>query len=196
MTNDFLINIWNNVVIAVLFFLPAYIANMSPVILWRTGLWKSLRVPIDCGKTWRGHRVFGANKTYFGLITAVAGGAVGGILTFMIWGAISGGDVLWGALTGAILGFGAILGDLLESFFKRRLKIRPSDPLPFWDQVDFVLGSWVMFHFFNVFFHLSENFSFLDVSVWILIVGLILTPGLHLMANLVAYKLHWKDVWW
>jgi hypothetical protein len=43
------------------FFVPAYLANMSPVLV--KGRWKRLAVPIDGGRTWRGCRIPGDHYT-------------------------------------------------------------------------------------------------------------------------------------
>lgn len=189
-------NVWQSVVEAMLFFIPAYIANMAPVILWRTSWWKRIRGPVDFGYKIYGERLFGAHKTYFGLITAVLGGIFGGVLVFSILGNTMFDSLLIGGLLGGVLGFGAILGDLIKSFVKRRIKIKPGQPWLFWDQIDFILGAWVAYEMLSWSDLLGKSYSYLNVSIWTLLIGIVLTPILHLTANVVAFKLKWKDVWW
>ena len=56
--------------------IPAYIANMMPIVAARYKWLPFLDAPIDGGATLRGKRVFGANKTWRGL---VVGGVFGGL---------------------------------------------------------------------------------------------------------------------
>jgi CDP-2,3-bis-(O-geranylgeranyl)-sn-glycerol synthase len=39
------------------------------------------------------------------------------------------------------MGSGAILGDLIKSFFKRRIGIKPGEKWIFFDQVDYAIGA-------------------------------------------------------
>lgn len=211
MENNVLSSLPEIIVTTLIFFFPAFLANMAPVVLWRTKLWKKARKPVDLGKTLMGERVFGENKTFFGLIAATIGGAFGAmvVLVFLtvygnfiqfiyqvatFWDFII--MLLCFGLIGAWMGFGAIMGDLLKSFIKRRIKIKPGQPLIFWDQVDFVIGAWVAYWLLYLTGILSNLKEVFDFSVWLLIAGMLITPLLHLTANIVAYKLKWKDVWW
>jgi hypothetical protein len=93
-------------------------------------------VPLDGGKTLRGRRVFGANKTWKGFVVMVP--AVGiafwvlangmawlrpSVLAYL-WPLSPGGYFLLGCWTG--LGF--MLGELPNSFMKRQLDISPGMP--------------------------------------------------------------------
>lgn len=129
------------------FLVPAGFANMAPVIGKK--LLPQLAKPVDCGKSWRGKRIFGANKTWRGFI----------------FGAIVGIGMLWlqqylyqfsffqsislvnypetSVFLGFWLGVGALMGDSIESFFKRRVNIAPGQPwIPF-DQIDDAIGAMV-----------------------------------------------------
>ena len=89
-------------------------------------------IPVDCGRTWRGKRIFGANKTLRGFMVmppAAAG-------TFALLASISSTHhALFGRLwqleprSYAFLGFAAgagfMAGELPNSFIKRRLGIEP-----------------------------------------------------------------------
>lgn len=89
------------------------------------------RAPLDFGATWRGRRVFGANKTWRGAVVMI-----GGCAAFAVVYAWLDARVLhlptaipfaarhpfaWGAL----LGLGYIVGELPNSFLKRQLDIAP-----------------------------------------------------------------------
>ena len=51
------------------FFMPAYLANMSPVLVSRW--FSALAVPIDGGKTLWGKRILGDHKTWRGLLAGM-----------------------------------------------------------------------------------------------------------------------------
>ena len=96
-------------------YLPAYIANATPVVLSGDG-------PLDKGKNWvDGKPLFGNHKTLRGTISGLAAG-------FLI-GLIQGSP-----LKAALLSIGAIGGDLIVSFFKRRANLKPGALLPIADQ--------------------------------------------------------------
>lgn len=89
------------------------------------------RAPLDFGLTWRGHRLFGANKTWRGAVVMIGGCAVAALLVDAL-------DEHWlhcpeaipyaaqhPARWGALLGLGYILGELPNSFLKRQFDIAP-----------------------------------------------------------------------
>ncbi len=189
-------------------FLPAYVANMSPV--FTAKLLPKWSAPIDGGRTLEdGGRMLGDGKTWRGL----AGGAVtGGIASTLIaLGAGPGstaffagwdfgygdGSPLWAIfLFGAFVGFMALTGDAVESYFKRRTgRARGAPWIPF-DQLDFVAfgligmalaspllaSGWIV------------EMVFLD---WIVLATLLIgTVALHLLVNRVGYWLKLKEVPW
>lgn len=128
---------------ALLLFIPAYIANAAPPILAHTPGLRGWDAPIDFGKTFRGRRIFGKNKTWRGMI----GGTILAGLFFLAHQA-AGYPMITQALPwyyGFLLGFGAIfVGDCGESFIKRQAGIDPGKPFIPWDQTDFVLGAMIM----------------------------------------------------
>ncbi|HPU94727.1 MAG TPA: CDP-archaeol synthase, partial [Candidatus Gracilibacteria bacterium] len=75
-------------------------------------------------------------------------------------------------------------GDSVKSFVKRRVGIAPGKPFHVFDQVDYVIGSLV--------FALIAVALPLDV----LLAAMIISPVLPIVANLIAYYLGWKKVWW
>jgi CDP-2,3-bis-(O-geranylgeranyl)-sn-glycerol synthase len=88
------------------------------------------------------------------------------------------------------LALGAMLGDLTKSFFKRRLRMERGAPLPVFDQLDFVIGAWVLTY---VFF---SGWFTLNFTLPIMVVVLILSPLLHLAVNFIGFKLGKKKEPW
>lgn len=118
---------------------------------WLSGL---RRAPLDFGVSWRGQRLFGANKTWRGALVMVVGTAVACLLlewSNARWLHVS-NPVPLGAthplLWGGLLGAGYILGELPNSFLKRQLGIAPGAAgqgalgALFWvvDQLDSLIG--------------------------------------------------------
>jgi CDP-2,3-bis-(O-geranylgeranyl)-sn-glycerol synthase len=137
----------HDVVQTLYFFLPAYFANMAPVLVQGQFVW--LDRPLDGGRVFRGERLLGAHKTWRGLVAGVAFGlapfAVQRIVYDLGWlrplAAIEyGATSLW---LGFLLGLGALVGDAVKSFFKRRLALPPGAPWVGFDQLDFLVGAYV-----------------------------------------------------
>jgi len=122
--------------------LPAYFANMAPVIV--KNRFKKLAVPVDFGKN-----IFGNNKTFRGLFFGVLFAIVIVYFQFLLYGLGFFGNLSfidysnW-LVVGFLFGFGALVGDLAESFVKRRLNIGPGQRFVPWDQLDFVFGALVL----------------------------------------------------
>ncbi len=157
---------------AAYFFLPAYIANMTPVLLKKVNL---ANKPIN-------KKLFGQNKTWRGLL----GGTLAGVIIFLIQKILHqhGFKLLslieyrdFSLILGLFLGLGAILGDLVESYYKRKRGIKPGKPWLFWDQLDFVIGAFVLASFVYI------------PPIEIVIVLFILSPILHIATNYLGYLL-------
>ena len=128
------------------FFVPAYLANMSPVLVqkWFT----SLAVPMDGGRTFRGRRILGDHKTWRGLLAGVAVGSV--VLALQILaheaGFMRGVALLDYAQCslwlGVLMGLGTGIGDAVKSFFKRQIGIAPGASWIGFDQLDFFVGAY------------------------------------------------------
>jgi CDP-2,3-bis-(O-geranylgeranyl)-sn-glycerol synthase len=189
-------NIGNMTILLILlqafyFALPAYLANMSPVIIDKLGWLKFLKKPVDGGRLWRGQPILGQGKTWRGLIAGVltaicAAGLQKYLFQFPAFQNISVVDfsrinfILFGALSGS----GALLGDLIKSFFKRRIAIASGKSWPIFDQWDFVLG-FILFTYFLV-----------RPDIKIILSVFLITLLLHPLANIVGYLLKIKKVWW
>lgn len=156
--------------------LPAYVANMCPVLFGKIPL---LGSPIH-------EKLFGAHKTYRGFIA----GFIGALAVLAIQQQVQTDYALLDYqqinifLYAFLFGIGALAGDAIKSFFKRRLKIKPGRPWFPFDQLDFVLGAYLFL--LPVYIIPWQN----------LLAILILTPALHFLTNLIGYALKLKKVWW
>jgi CDP-2,3-bis-(O-geranylgeranyl)-sn-glycerol synthase len=118
--------------------LPAFVANMAPVVAQHIRALDVLAHPIDGGRMWRGTRILGSHKTWRGVLVAILAGGItaalaGGIATSSLPVALS------GFLFGMYAGFLAIGGDALKSIIKRRLGRESGKPWLPWDQTDYML---------------------------------------------------------
>lgn len=170
--NTDIINIID-VLYVIYFMLPAYMANIS-------GLVFGGGKPLDMGTTFAdGRRLIGDGVTWRG----TAAGTFVGLVVGIIQGLLS-GSIITGAITGLLLGFGALMGDAAGSFIKRRLKIDRGRPAPILDQLDFVFGALILVSPIVV--------PPIDYIILIMLITLVL----HLSANIIAYLLGMKDVWY
>lgn len=173
---------------ALLFFLPAGIANMGPVLANKIPVLNQFKTPIDFGKNWRGSRIFGDNKTWRGLLF---GALLGGLTALVTYAAL---PELYSSVTtkvqltnisvfsvGVLLGAGALLGDALESFFKRRAGVKPGDSWFPFDQIDYVIGGLL---FVSPLVRLTPSQG---GTIFILYFGL------HLLTAYLGYKIGLKD---
>ena len=169
----------NDYIAAILFFAPAGLSNMTPVAASMLPVLKRWNTPLDFGKTWRGERIFGANKTWRGL---VAGTLVGGVSAIIIgW---LNPNVLGPYnqfLAGLLLGFGALAGDAIESFFKRQLKIAPGKTWFPFDQIDYIIGGLLAVRLVA------------PIPLWVVGTAFFVYFVLHLIVVYVFYKLGVRD---
>lgn len=159
----------------------------APVL--RFDLFPSLARPLDGGATYRGRRLFGANKTWRGAL-AMAAGVVAATLLLSPWASY------WSRLPpeiqaagplpfGLLLGLGTVLGELPNSFLKRQLDIEPGGHrgsatgllLAVLDQGDFVFGAWAL---------LAPIWLMSPAEVAIAFVAVVLV---HLVVNVIGYAL-------
>ena len=119
----------NDLLFAIWFFLPAGVANVTPIFVGNWKLLKQYNKPIDMGITFRGKRIFGDNKTIYGTLIGILAGVLATILLQQT------------LILGLLLSIGALGGDLVKSFFKRQLNI-PSGKTWFpFDQLDYIFGA-------------------------------------------------------
>jgi CDP-2,3-bis-(O-geranylgeranyl)-sn-glycerol synthase len=132
------------------FFLPAAAANGVPVLAALVPGLKHFSAPLDAGRTFRGKRIFGKNKSWRGLIAGMISATI--VLGLQQLVTMHSSALLHltdeinyvhlpTLLLGPALGAGALLGDAVESFFKRQLDIEPGTSWFPFDQTDFIIGA-------------------------------------------------------
>jgi hypothetical protein len=121
---------------------PVALTGIAHMVVVKANLLAPLARPIDAGRTLWGQPVFGANKTWRGVVFMVLCAAALGALQGALlagWARERGleafqlavndgswlGGVLGYALLNAVFGFGYALGELPNSFVKRRLAFAP-----------------------------------------------------------------------
>lgn len=173
--------------------IPAYFANGSALVFGGG-------TPIDFSKNaWDGRRITGDGCTWRGLIGGgllgmIVGGLQGilanhGIVSYLFNISSSqitlfSGNIVKGLLIGLLLGFGALIGDVIGSFIKRRLNFERGKPVPLLDQLDFVIVALIFVSLI------------ISVPVESIVIILVLSVFFHLGANMFAYAIHLKDVWY
>ena len=174
-------------VTAVWLMLPAYIPNNAAVLAGGGR-------PIDGGRTMGGSRLLGDGKTWRGTAAGVAAGAALALALNALSTPAS--ELLAVDLpvfpAGVVVGFplGAMLGDIGASFLKRRTGRQRGAPFPGVDQLDFVVGAFLLGF-------LAAPGWFLDVvTTAVALVVLVLTPLLHVTTNGIAYLIGVKDEPW
>lgn len=176
------------------YILPAYIANGFAVF---AKLIKTLH-PIDGGRLFRdGRPLLGLGKTWEGFLVGFLSGSIIGliqvftapllfalILQYLYLPPEFYSIVLLSGPLVVLVALGALVGDLIGSFFKRRLNISRGRPAPFLDQLDFLI--------------MAMLFGLLvaPIPLILAIFLLILTPVIHLLANIIGYLLRLKQVPW
>jgi hypothetical protein len=122
----------------------------------RFGWLRSVAVPIDRGALLRGRPLFGANKTYRGVLAVGLGSAAGYTLQSAVPdlqpSAFRALPTLGVAALGFAFGVAAMLSELPNSLLKRQLGIDPGAPgrgpgsalFYVLDQIDFLPGAWLV----------------------------------------------------
>lgn len=170
----------NHILFAIIFFLPAGIANAAPVFANKIPFLNKWTTPVDFGLMINGKRILGDNKTWRGLFF---GGLTGGLTGWLVYQFIS--TVATQQLShfwiGAILGLGGLFGDALESFFKRQMNIQSGQSWFPYDQIDYILGA-ILF-----------SIPFIRLTLVDYLAVLAFYFGLHVIVSFIGYKLKLKD---
>jgi len=183
--------VWPSILQALYLFLPAYAANVAPVVAKRFHLFPFLAWPLDRGCILYQQRLFGPHKTFRGILVGILA-AIGtaalqrlAVQRSEFFVSLSSephvlySPILWGGA----LGGGALLGDLLKSFIKRRFGIPPGQRWLPWDQLDLAIGAVLIGRLFYPF------------SWTTILIILIATPLLGLLANIGGYLVSLKEAW-
>ncbi len=177
-----------------LFLMTAFVIAGFVQSYWLRSEWsKRFRYPIDGGRSFRGHRIFGDNKTWRGFVAIVPSVSLAFIavrLLFLFWDDF--GATLWPhsvlgyGLLGLVAGTGFMIGELPNSFVKRQLGIppgeRPLHPTAQWicftvDRLDSILGGMLLLALCVP----------LPLLTWCII--LLVGPIVHLAFNWLLYRL-------
>ena len=165
--------------------IPIYAANgLVPLI-------KGKR-PLDFGRKFFDRRpLLGPGKTIEGFAAGCLIGAIIAVVEQIAlpylpwsWSAVPLEIVPMSVGLGLLLGFGAMLGDSAGSFIKRRLKMKRGQAAPLLDQLDFLLGA------------LAVSSFFIALRLEWVVILVILTPIIHLFANIIGYFLKVKKEPW
>ena len=166
---------------AIWYMLPAYFSNMAPVFFKDS--FKFLSKPVNT-------KVFGSHKTWRGIFAGTFFGILVAYLQHVMYN-----DYLWVGgislinyenwlLFGFLMGFGAVFGDLIKSYFKRNVGIKPGGRwIPF-DQLDYIIGALVL-----------SSFVYLP-SLWMIVLIFIVSFLGHILINHVGYYLKIREVKW
>lgn len=170
---------WEHALYALLFFLPAGVSNMAPVLSNRIPGFKNWNTPLDFGKSWRGQRIFGTNKTWRGLVSGIVAGTLTGLILYGPF--FSDDNKVTFLFVCAAMSAGALFGDAVESFFKRQRGVSSgSSWFPF-DQTDYIIGG------------LLFTLPFGILPLWLVVWVFILYFGLHLLSSYIGYLLGLKE---
>lgn len=170
--------------------LPAFVANMMPVIVMKLGIMESLNTPIDNNRTIGGKPLLGSHKTWRGLVSGTIGAVITAMLQYAWYRHYGSGDI-WvfqqlsnAAFFGAMMGICALFGDAFESLIKRRIGIASGKPFIPFDQIDYmfmcIIGTYMMVHW----------------TMGQVIFLLVFTFFANAIANAVSYALGIKETYW
>lgn len=174
---------------ALWFFLPAGVANAMPVFAANLPLLKKFNQPLDFGKTYKGKRLFGANKTWRGLIAGIIGATIViGIQKYLFTRNLFILELAWFDyrpasiwLLGPLFGAGALLADAFESFFKRQAGVPPGESWFPFDQIDYIIGG-ILLSLLIV--QIDFGYYLAVFATWFF---------MHLIASYIAYRLGLKS---
>lgn len=165
--------------------LPAYIANMMPVIAAKMPMLKEWSTPINSGR-------LGKNKTWRGLFSGIIGGIIAIFIQAALYDNFAGFELIsYKELTpgrlaclGALFGAGALIGDAIKSLIKRRVGIPPGRPwIPF-DQLDYTIGALIF------------TYPVIRPPITNILIILLISPFLTIAVNIAAFRLHLKKARW
>ncbi len=180
--------IFNYLVFLLLLYAPTFIANSVPVVIKNVPWIKKYNTPIHESYFWK-------NKTWRWFISGVSFAIIISLLEFHFLKYFWENPILeqyysvihstgLAVLAWLLQWVWALLWDMVESFIKRKTGRKPGAPWPFWDGVDYIIGSLILFSPIYV------------PSFWGIVFLILFSPCISLIANVTAYTFGWKDVWY
>lgn len=175
------------VLFALWFFLPAGVANATPVFANRVPILNRWKTPLDFGRSWRGKRLFGTNKTWRGLVFGTLVGALTASLMYGIYPEFASqlnftsNPLAQMVSLGGLLGAGALIGDAIESMIKRQLGVSPGESWFPFDQVDYIFGGIILS---SLVFTLQPLQNLTILAVYF---------GLHIITSYLGFLIGLKD---
>jgi CDP-archaeol synthase len=142
---------------AIWLIVPLLVGSVVHGLCMRYQWLRSLAAPIDGGRSFRGVRIFGDNKTFRGIVAVGLGTGVGFLLRSSMLDTPYPSDPWLGRPTplaflfGFLVGASAMMFELPNSFLKRQFSIAPGKPgqgvlgtiFYVLDQVDLLPGVWL-----------------------------------------------------
>lgn len=162
------------------FFLPAGFANMAPVFANKIPGYRHWKTPLDFGKSYRGKRILGDNKTWRGLFFGVLVAVLVGLFQYRFI-ASSPQSIFFIVTVTALLGAGALIGDAVESFFKRQRGIASGESWLPYDQTDYIFGGILLVY------------PLIKLSAAQIAMIIIIYFFLHLITSYVGYRIGLKQ---
>ena len=180
MLNQTVVELFVKIINLVIFILPAYIANATPVALKTDS-----SPPMDMKlKWWDKRRILGKGKTVLGFVAGIiTGTAAGAIIALFVPFYTSFATQITAAF---LISIGAMTGDALGSFVKRRLAFTRNKPFYVVDQLSFIAIALMLIYLYG------SVPAFLDTAGIVLLI--FITIVLHVATNYLAYKLGLKKV--
>ena len=157
--------------------MPAYTANGMALLVGGGR-------PLDGGRTLPdGKRILGDGKTVRGTFLGIIFGVLAALILSLVSSVIYRGIPFQGCfLVGAVVSAGAVGGDLLGSFTKRRFNVPSGYPIPFLDQLDFILMGLFSAYLANLYWNV------IVFTPTVILVVVVVTPLAHTVGNLIVYK--------
>jgi CDP-diglyceride synthetase len=164
----------------------------------RFGCLRSLAIPVDGGRSIRGKRIFGDNKTFRGFAAVGLGTAAGFVLRPVVFPLADPIVPHWLSQPslvvfafGFLVGLCAMLFELPNSFLKRRVGIAPGEQGPrslgalFYlvDQVDLLAGVWLVLALV------------MPIEATVVLWSVVLVFVAHQLITVIAYGLGMRSTW-
>jgi len=170
-----------------IFAIPVSFAAVLHMVAVKFNWFSWMKIPLDLGKSYKGHRIFGDSKTFRGVILMMVFGIPGVYLLQSLCDIFPAVDELnllninqySPILLGVLSGLGYALAELPNSFFKRRAGIeegkRGTKLNIIIDQVDSVAGCLLILYPFS------------DISLGFVLFGTVFYLLLHLVINYLLF---------